>query len=334
LNDTIEYFQRNNINFKRNFDLTKLSSIKAGGIANIIFFPTETKELIKICKLYQKHNIKYLIVGNMSNILLRDGNIETPIICTNKLNKYTIEKPNAIEADCGASLSRMASFITKFGYNGFSGLTGFPATLGGAIFMNASCYGNCISDYLSSVTCMDENGNIFDLNKDEIYFSWRHSSFHERQKDFVILKGKFILEKSEVPEDLINHMNYTKQDRLFYQEHKFPNLGSIFATKNIYNDIGSKSVIYKLLKKTIGVLSATIFKYNRHEFWAIWMVRMSKCMFLFFDRGKVGISKKTLNCVINKNKASANSIIMYIRNMKKVLNPNVPLEIEIFDNID
>ena len=89
-------------------------------------------------------------------------------------------------------LSKFSRYISNESFDGFSGLMGFPATIGGAIFMNAGSYGQEISDFLESVDCVNNKGELVNL-KEDLKFKWRISNFQNIYKNYFILKAYFNL---------------------------------------------------------------------------------------------------------------------------------------------
>ena len=236
-----EWLIKNEISFKENFDLSFRSWIKAGGIIKLYINPSNIEEVKDIVSFLKSEKITYYILGNISNTLIRDGNIYTPIINLQKIQNIDQISSNVYSVGAGTSISRFANFFSKKGFSGIQGLVGIPGSVGGGVFMNASSYGSCISDFLTSVIFMDEYGKIHKKKKDQLFFDWRSSYFHK--KNLIILKIEFEFTKKENQLKLDNCIKEIKAHRSFYQENNFPNLGSLFATRNIYKDLSKNSII-------------------------------------------------------------------------------------------
>jgi UDP-N-acetylmuramate dehydrogenase len=155
-----EIIDKLGISHKRNFELSKRSPMKAGGTCDYFFEPNSKEQLVELIKGLRQIHKEFIVVGFMSNVIFRGGRIRTPIIFTGKLKTFRLEVDDRVHVDAGCSLSFVANELTQKGFKGFSGLSGFPATIGGAIFMNASCYGNSISDHLDYVECIDKEGSL------------------------------------------------------------------------------------------------------------------------------------------------------------------------------
>ena len=106
-------------------------------------------------------------MGNISNIIIRDGIINTPIINLHKLSNIFEKRTHEefkLKVNAGISIPKFSKYLVNKGITAYEGLVGIPGTLGGGIVMNISSYGSCISDYLISVECIDENGELFSSN--------------------------------------------------------------------------------------------------------------------------------------------------------------------------
>ena len=154
-NKLLNFLIKKEIKFEKNFDLKKKSWLKAGGIFEHFIEPSTYDQIIDLVKFFRENNLDYYVVGNLSNIIFRDGNIETPIINIKNYNDIIVEdEPNKfkVNACCGISIFKFVSFISqKLKISGLEGLVGIPGSLGGGIYMNASSYDSYISEYLKEI---------------------------------------------------------------------------------------------------------------------------------------------------------------------------------------
>lgn len=325
------------ISHKRDFDLNTRSPMKAGGTCDFFLEPNSKEQMVELIKGLGWLEKNFLVVGFLSNVIIRDGRIRTPIIFTGKIKSFRFDTEERAHADAGCSLSNVANELTKKGFEGFSGLSGFPATVGGAIYMNASCYGNAISDYLEYVECVDHEGNLLRFEKDQLRFSWRNSLFHDLPKSFVIISATFKLKPGDTVA-LASAMNYSKNHRLEYQEHRLPNLGSTFATDNIYREIAKRNFKYRLGFFIMRVAflwgGRLLFPRKRTKIWAAQINKFTQNFFGLEPKEGVGFSKHTFNCIVNLDGAPATKIIIFIKNVQRKLGILTPLENEIIENIE
>ena len=149
-----------------------------------------------------------------------------------------------VEVEAGIVLGTFIMNLVNNSLGGLENLCGIPGTLGGAIIGNAGCYGSLISDYLVSVTYL-ENGTIKTISKNDCNFSYRDSIF-KRDKNKIILSCKFELNKSN-KEDMLEVIKENTLKRKNSQPLEYPNAGSVFrnpegvAAGKLIEDLGLKN---------------------------------------------------------------------------------------------
>ena len=332
-----KWLNNNHIQFVEDFDLKLRSWIKAGGIIKLYIKPKTQLETINLVKFLNEQKVNFYVLGNISNTLIRDGEIFTPIINLNSLNKINQEKSdNILSVDAGVSLTRFSNYLLNCNISGAEGLMGIPGTMGGGVVMNASSYSSCISDYIVSVEVVDIYGNKKILTKDEINFQWRYSIF--KDNFFIILKANFLFPKNNYSkrEILEKKMFKIKKHRNAFQEKKYPNLGSTFATQNIYKDLSKKNIffyiiyfLYRLLSFFCSLISET------------YLLKFRKFAVLFYSKllgikksEKFFFSDRTINCVINLGSNNGNEAIKFVKFFENKLRGCCRLENIIIDKIE
>lgn len=156
--------------YKLNENLGKYSSYGVGGNCEIMIFP-ESKEKLKLCLSLLSE--RPFILGNGSNILVSDKGYNGAVINTCKLDKVEV-KGNLVIAECGAKLSKVIASATENSLSGLEFAVGVPASVGGAVCMNAGCFGKSISDYICYVKSNEGTYNAQNCN-----FSYRNSRFNQ-----------------------------------------------------------------------------------------------------------------------------------------------------------
>lgn len=209
------------IEVKKDFNVSALTRYKTGGCADLFIQPNTIEELTFALKVL-KGVCPYYFIGGGNNLLVSDSGVKGAVISTTKLTGKQI-KGNLYIADCGVKLS---SVIEDMRLNSLSGLefaVGIPATVGGAVTMNAGCYGKSVGDYVCYV--LTDSGII---KKDDANFSYRSSIFKEQ--NLGVLKVCFSLKPSE--SDIIEEkiQNY-KASR---KTPKGRNCGSVFKNDNYF----------------------------------------------------------------------------------------------------
>ena len=206
-----------NIEFYRNFDLSKYCTWRSGCLADYIFYPKNLNDLYKLINLKKK----FYIVGNGSNTLFLNLK-DTILISTKKMNSIEFDGEYVI-AECGTALNVVMNKSLDKGLLGLEFLTGIPGTVGGALITNAGANGGEISDVLVSVFFI-KNGKEIEVKKEEIEFKYRTSSIKRNE---IITKAKFLLRKGDPDKariqikEYLNHRNNTQPVR-------WPSAGSVF----------------------------------------------------------------------------------------------------------
>lgn len=225
-----------------NVSLKDYNTYKIGGIAKYIVKPSSVDNLINLIDYLKKENIDFLVIGKGSNIILPDEDFDGVLILLDNLNKYVI-RDNVVEVEAGIGLGTFIINLVNNSLGGLEKLCGIPGTLGGAIVGNAGCYGNLISDYLVSVTYL-EDGVVKTILKNDCNFSYRDSIF-KRDKNKIILSCKFELNKSN-KEDMLEVIKENTLKRKNSQPLEYPNAGSVFrnpegvAAGKLIEDLGLK----------------------------------------------------------------------------------------------
>ena len=175
-----------------NKSVKNLFGYKTGGNAFAYIEVESVKMLNEACFWAKYNKIPYKIVGNGSNILLSDKGYKGLIISLKKLNDICFYKENEVKVMSGASLNSLLNFCLENSLSGLEKLFGIPATIGGAVCMNASAFGVSISDFISVVEIL-KNGKIIRLNKEDCKFSYRKSRFLFGDEVILSVRFKFNL---------------------------------------------------------------------------------------------------------------------------------------------
>ena len=138
---------------------------------------------------------------------------------------------NAIRAQAGASLARIAGAALEAGLTGFEFAAGIPGTLGGACVMNAGAYGGEMKDVLVRVTVLDEDDKIHVIEKDDLELGYRTSII--AKKGYTVLGAEIELQEGE-KEAIRTRMNELKEKRVTKQPLEYPSAGSTFKRPEGY----------------------------------------------------------------------------------------------------
>ena len=213
---------------KKNYELKKHTTFKIGGEAKYVFFPESVDELVTLLK--EKENPTLL--GGCSNVLISSAGLDEDVIITTRVNQYSFDK-NILTTACGTKGPLLSKESHNLGLSGFEFMIGFPGSIGGMIYMNASAHGQAISDCFKSCNVFDlHKKEVIKLNKEDMLFEYRKSVLSKN--NYILLSADF-----ELKEDCKEKINEAMQKNLNFRREKqpslaIPNVGSIF--KNPKND--------------------------------------------------------------------------------------------------
>lgn len=207
------------------------TSFKVGGNTALLIMPQSIDELLFVISVCKLHNVKYYILGNGTNLIVKDSGYDGVIIKLSEFfNKISIEG-NRITAQAGALISAVSAKAAQNALSGLEFASGIPGTVGGAIVMNAGAYGGEMSQVVERVKAFDSEGNIVELTEAELKFSYRNSIFQERP--YIVLEAEMKLENGDM-EIIKNTMKDFTERRTKKQPLSYPSAGSIFKRPEGY----------------------------------------------------------------------------------------------------
>ena len=206
------------------------TTFKTGGKASRLYKVYTIDGLISILNSLKEENVKPLIVGNGSNLLVSDKGIDSPVIVIGQgLDNISVEGTK-IKAGAGAMLSAVSKVALANSLAGMEFASGIPGTVGGAIYMNAGAYGGEMKDIVESVEAIID-GEIKTISCADMDFDYRHS--RAMMEDMVIISMTVNLEagKSEEISAKMNDFNGRRRDK---QPLEYPSAGSTFKRPTGY----------------------------------------------------------------------------------------------------
>ena len=277
-----------------NKEMKNLTSMKTGGIAKECYFPENENELVEIIKSLKAENKKYIVLGNMSNVLLPDGEIEVTLIVTTDMKRVEMTSEETVYAEAGASFTALSLEMCKKGLSGLEFAYGIPGSVGGAVYMNAGAYGGECCNAVKSVKALDKNGNVVTLSNAECDFSYRHSIFHN--DEYVILGAEFELVCGDADE-CVKNAKELMQRRVDKQPLDYPSCGSTF-------------------KRPEGYFAGAL---------------IEGADLKGFSVGGAKVSEKHAGFVINHNNATTEDVLNLMREIRRIIKEKdgVTLEAEI-----
>lgn len=161
-------------NIKINESLKTYTMTKLGGNADVFVLPETEEEATNVVKYAYNHNVPLLMLGNGSNMVVRDGGVRGIVICFQKLDEIRIDGTQ-IYAQSGALIKDVSKLAASHSLTGFEFACGIPGSVGGAMAMNAGAYGGEIKDIIVESTVLTKEGEKLVLTKDELELEYRKS---------------------------------------------------------------------------------------------------------------------------------------------------------------
>lgn len=278
--------------------MSKHTTFKVGGPAECYVKIDDIQDLRHILKFAKQNHIPLTILGNGSNVLVLDGGIKGIVlnIRFNKIEMMNLDKKIFATVGAGVKISVFGHLLLKNVITGFEELSGIPGNIGGAVRMNAGAHGKEFKDIVSTVTCMDYDGNIHQFENEEMHFEYRRSML--KDKPYIVLEVHMEFQKGEekdIKEKMEEYANYRKEK----QPIEYPSAGSTFKR-------GADFITAKLIDEA-GLKGYSI--------------------------GGAEVSSKHAGFIINKGNATAKDILELIKYVKheveEKFNKKIELEIEI-----
>ena len=281
-------------NIKINEPMSKHTSFKTGGPAEIYIIGKTLEQIQEVLKYSNQNNIQLYIIGNGSNLLVSDEGIKGIVLKIAVDNIETLESDFGVlvKAGAGVKIMALAQILKKDGITGFEELAGIPGTMGGANYMNAGAYGKELKDIIVSTKAINkETGKIETLKNEEQELKYRSSIFKNRK--YIIIETMLNLQKG-IPEEIERKMSNFSNQRKEKQPLEYPSAGSTF-------------------KRGEGFITAKL---------------IDECGLKGYKIGGAQISEKHAGFVINKENATTKDILNLIEYNKKKVFEKFGVQIE------
>lgn len=225
LESLIGFLKKEDVEYKENYPMSRISSVRIGGDASLLICPSCIEKFISALDFIKKNAIKHKIIGGMTNILPCDGNYHGALISTRALGGVAPDGDTVV-ISAGENLGKAAVMLAESGIGGLSELVGIPGTVGGAIAGNAGAFGKDISEVLVDADVYDlHRGCVERMNVSELGFKYRDSIF-KHSDHMVILCGRFRIIRED--RDKINKQIIEIRHRRASTQPREPSLGSVF----------------------------------------------------------------------------------------------------------
>lgn len=277
--------------------MSRHASLKLGGVADALVMTENEEQLASVVQRLAQKQIPFIPVGNLTNILVRDGGYHGVLIWMRGMDKICPASGRSgeydIDAQAGATLAKVVNLAASKELTGMEFCTGIPGSVGGAVWMNAGAYGREIKDVVSRVSVMDANGQKKILTRGEIAFAYRQSNL---PAGVIICGAHFVLQKgngAQIRERMAEIMKLRQEKHPL----QYPNAGSVF--KNLPGMPAGRLI------EELGLKG--------------------------LRRGDVQVSKKHANFIVNKGQGTASDMITLIKLIQEAAQreKSVSLETEI-----
>lgn len=285
-------------NIQLNEPMSKHTTFRIGGSADIFLKITKQEEIKQVLNITKTHNIPFFIMGNGSNLLVKDKGIRG-IVAKMCINDYEFIDDTTIKVCSGMLNAKLARILLEQGLSGFEFAAGIPGTIGGAVRMNAGAYGSQMSNIVVStryVDLEDENYPIKEIRNIEYNFEYRKSIFSKKKAIILDTILKFEkLDKNAIEEE----MKENNERRREKQPIDKPSAGSTFKR-------GENFITAQLIDEC-GLKGTAV--------------------------GGAMVSEKHAGFIVNNNNATAEDVIKLAQIVKEKVyekfNKKIELEIEI-----
>ena len=205
--------------------MAKHTSFRIGGPADVLAQPADEAELAALLKRAGEHAVPVTLVGNGSNLLVRDKGIRGLVIKLS--NSFSDMKAlgNELTFGSGISLAMASKKAASLSLSGLEFAVGIPGTIGGAVYMNAGAYDGEMAKVVTSVRVMDREGKISELKASELAFAYRHTAL--QNSGLIVTSVTCVLQPDEA-DAIAAKMADFSQRRISKQPLELPSAGSMF----------------------------------------------------------------------------------------------------------
>nr|WP_191991775.1 UDP-N-acetylmuramate dehydrogenase [Bacillus aerolatus] len=211
---------------KENEPLANHTTMKIGGPADLFIEPSSIEKVKAVMELVKKYQLPWRAIGRGSNLLVSDKGVPGVVIKLSKGLDHLFIDGEGVTAGGGHPLIVLAAQVSRNGLKGLEFAGGIPASVGGAVYMNAGAHGSDISAILDRAHILFEDGLMQWLSNEDMAFSYR-TSILQNERPGIVLEAVFKLNKGERAE-VTKNMKIFKDYRRETQPWDRPCAGSIF----------------------------------------------------------------------------------------------------------
>ncbi len=223
---------------RKQWPLKEYTSFRIGGEADLFAEPEDEEDLISLLKQLKALALPWFILGGGANILISDRGVRGVVISMARLDRMDLSR-RRLRLGAGMAVSDGSAYAADKGLRGLEFIYAMPGSVGGALWMNARCYGSEISEPLAGVEILNEKLEREYLSYDREDWDYKKSPFQERK--CIILSADFLLETG-VPSELWNRMKEIRRDREEKGHFRAPCGGSTFKNNRSFGAPSGKLI--------------------------------------------------------------------------------------------
>jgi len=211
--------------------MKRYTSMRVGGKVRYLIYPEDQTDLTETVRMAREHGIAYRFLGNGTNVIVSDQGFDGAVIRMRKMANLRFSRvTQGVQAHAGGggSLKGLIKECAGRGLSGIEKLFGIPGTVGGAIKMNAGSFGSVISDHLTEITSVDENGVSRTIGRDGLSLGYRTSGLNESD---CVTSADFLLKEKDRA-SIKADMEHVWGERVSKHPMEWPSAGSVFKNKN------------------------------------------------------------------------------------------------------
>ncbi|WP_430788785.1 UDP-N-acetylmuramate dehydrogenase [Virgibacillus flavescens] len=197
---------------------------RLGGKADFFVTPETYEQVQDIVKLANKEQVPFTLLGNGSNLIVKDGGIRGIVLNLTQLDAIQTDG-TVIVAQSGARIIDTSREALAKRLTGLEFACGIPGSVGGALFMNAGAYGGEVKDVLKSTKVVDREGNLLDLAAEDLDLGYRTSNIPDN--GYIVLEATFAMESGTYDEikAVMDDLTFKRESK---QPLEYPSCGSVF----------------------------------------------------------------------------------------------------------
>lgn len=190
-----------------------------------LVFPKDKEEFRDLIKYLVSHDMKYLVLGNGSNVIFACDYYDGVVILLHKLNDLKING-ESISVGAGYSLQRLAIDTSNSGLSGLEFATGIPGLVGASVAMNAGAYNDSLSSVVESVLVLNPEFDFVMMSREDLEFDYRNSFFKKNHNYYIVEVNLKLTQGNS--DEILEKISKRRVKRLETQPLDMPSAGSVF----------------------------------------------------------------------------------------------------------